>query len=84
MPPKRTTRSSPATITTPTTSVTDEKLKRLIAQGVADVLAEREVTRSGNGEDSHDSGMGGRRTKLLFSRSSALTKRLHEMQTPIL
>ncbi|GJT91305.1 putative reverse transcriptase domain-containing protein [Tanacetum coccineum] len=61
MAPKRTTRSSPATTTTPTTSVTDEQLKRLIAQGVADVLAEREATRSGNGEDSHDSGMGRRR-----------------------
>ncbi|GJW75515.1 reverse transcriptase domain-containing protein [Tanacetum coccineum] len=61
MAPKRTTRSTPATTTTPTTSVTDEQLKRLIAQGVADVLAEREATRSGNGEDSHDSGMGGRR-----------------------
>ncbi|GKA17041.1 putative reverse transcriptase domain-containing protein [Tanacetum coccineum] len=61
MAPKRTTRSTPATTTTPTTSVTDEQLKRLIAQGVADVLAEREATRSGNGEDNHDSGMGGRR-----------------------
>ncbi|GJV61607.1 putative reverse transcriptase domain-containing protein [Tanacetum coccineum] len=34
---------------------------RLIAQRVADVLAEREATKSGNGEDNHDSGMGGRR-----------------------
>ncbi|GKE99129.1 reverse transcriptase domain-containing protein, partial [Tanacetum coccineum] len=59
--PKITTRSTPATTTTPTTSVTDEKLKRLIVQGVADVLAEREATRSRNGEDNHDSGMGGRR-----------------------
>ncbi|GKF24032.1 reverse transcriptase domain-containing protein [Tanacetum coccineum] len=41
--------------------MTDEKLKRLIAQGVADVLAEREATRSGNAEDSHDSGIGVRR-----------------------
>ncbi|GJU83135.1 hypothetical protein Tco_1285500 [Tanacetum coccineum] len=63
MPPRKTpkTRTTPATTTTPTTSVTDEQLKRLIAQGVADVLAEREATRSENGEDSHDSGMGGRR-----------------------
>ncbi|GJS41446.1 putative reverse transcriptase domain-containing protein [Tanacetum coccineum] len=61
MAPKRTTRSTPATTTTPTTSVTDEQLKRLIAQGVADVLAERKATRSGNGEYIHDSGMGGRR-----------------------
>ncbi|GJU05023.1 putative reverse transcriptase domain-containing protein [Tanacetum coccineum] len=59
--PKRTTSSTPATTTTPTTFVTDEQLKRLIAQGVADVLAECKATRSGNGEDSHDSGMGGRR-----------------------
>ncbi|GJW26985.1 hypothetical protein Tco_0040796 [Tanacetum coccineum] len=55
----RTTRSTPATTTTPTTFVTDEQLKRLIAQGVADVLAEREATRSGNGEDNHDSGIVG-------------------------
>ncbi|GJW40749.1 putative reverse transcriptase domain-containing protein [Tanacetum coccineum] len=55
-PKKRTTRSSPATTTTTTTLVTDAQLKTLIAQGVADVLAEREATRSRNGEDSHDSG----------------------------
>ncbi|GKE46058.1 hypothetical protein Tco_1477316, partial [Tanacetum coccineum] len=61
MAPKRTTRSTPTTTTTPTTFVTDEQFKRLIAQGVADVLAKRKATRSGNGEDSHDSGMGGRR-----------------------
>ncbi|GJY80604.1 reverse transcriptase domain-containing protein [Tanacetum coccineum] len=61
MAPKRTTRSTPATTTTPTTSMNNEQLKRLIAQGVADVLVEREATRSGNGEDSHDSRMGGRR-----------------------
>ncbi|GKA56772.1 putative reverse transcriptase domain-containing protein [Tanacetum coccineum] len=41
--------------------MTDEQLKRLISQGVADVLAECEATRSGNGEDSHDSRMGERR-----------------------
>ncbi|GJY28825.1 putative reverse transcriptase domain-containing protein [Tanacetum coccineum] len=34
---------------------------KLIAQAVADVLVEHEATRSGNGEDNHDSGMGGRR-----------------------
>ncbi|GKC85459.1 hypothetical protein Tco_1141176 [Tanacetum coccineum] len=45
----------------PTTSVTDEQLKRLIDQGVADALAVREATRSRNGKDSHDSGMGVRR-----------------------
>ncbi|GJR52737.1 hypothetical protein Tco_1403258 [Tanacetum coccineum] len=63
MPPRKApkTRTTPATTTTPTNSVTDEQLKRLIAQGVADVLAELEATRIKNGEDSHDSGMGGRR-----------------------
>ncbi|GJZ79243.1 hypothetical protein Tco_0644080 [Tanacetum coccineum] len=44
------------TITTTTTPMTDEQLKTLIAQGVADVLAERDATRSRNGEDSHDLG----------------------------
>ncbi|GJR20090.1 reverse transcriptase domain-containing protein [Tanacetum coccineum] len=62
MPPRKVPRirTNPAA-TTATTSMTDEKLKRLIAQGVTNVLAEREATRSGNGEDNHDSGMGGRR-----------------------
>ncbi|GKD63814.1 hypothetical protein Tco_1305922, partial [Tanacetum coccineum] len=62
MPPRKAPRSrtNPAA-TIATTSVNDEQPKRLIAQGVADVLAEREATRSGNGEDIHDSRMGGRR-----------------------
>ncbi|GJU60420.1 putative reverse transcriptase domain-containing protein [Tanacetum coccineum] len=69
MPPRkapktRTTRASPATTTTTTTPITDEQLKVLIAQGVVDVLAEHDATRSRNGKDSHDdSGMGIRRTK---------------------
>ncbi|GKF57617.1 hypothetical protein Tco_0171154 [Tanacetum coccineum] len=45
----------------PTTSVTDEQLKRLIDQGVADPLAARDANRSRNGKDSHDSGTGIRR-----------------------
>ncbi|GJZ17770.1 hypothetical protein Tco_0553893 [Tanacetum coccineum] len=49
---KRTTRSTPATKTTPTTSMTNEQLKRLIDQGVADALAARDADRSQNGEDS--------------------------------
>ncbi|GJV31512.1 hypothetical protein Tco_1391912 [Tanacetum coccineum] len=61
MAPKRTTRSTPATTTTPTTSVTDEQLKRLIDQGVADALAARDADRSRNGKDNHDSGTGVRR-----------------------
>ncbi|GKC38177.1 putative reverse transcriptase domain-containing protein [Tanacetum coccineum] len=59
MAPKRATRSTPATTTTTTTPMTDEKLKALISQGVTDVLAECDATRSKNGEDSNDSGPGG-------------------------
>ncbi|GJX41025.1 putative reverse transcriptase domain-containing protein [Tanacetum coccineum] len=61
MAPKRTTRSTPATITTPTTSVIDEQLKRLIDQGIVDALAARDADKSRNGKDSHDSGTGVRR-----------------------
>ncbi|GJZ16829.1 retrovirus-related pol polyprotein from transposon TNT 1-94 [Tanacetum coccineum] len=61
MAPKRTTRSTPATTTTPTTSVTDEQLKKLIDQGVSNALAVRDVDISRNGEDNHDSGTGVRR-----------------------
>ncbi|GKB79733.1 putative reverse transcriptase domain-containing protein [Tanacetum coccineum] len=61
-PRKRTTRASPATTTTPTsTPVTDAQLRALIERGVAAVLAERDADRSRNGDDSHDSGTGGRR-----------------------
>ncbi|GKE03411.1 putative reverse transcriptase domain-containing protein, partial [Tanacetum coccineum] len=57
MPPKKRT----ATTTTTTTPMTDAQLKALIAQGVADALAERDADRSRNGNDNHDSGTGGRR-----------------------
>ncbi|GKD09320.1 putative reverse transcriptase domain-containing protein, partial [Tanacetum coccineum] len=53
---QRTTRTS-----TPTTPMTDAQIKALIDQGVADALAERDVERSKNGDDSHDSGTGRRR-----------------------
>ncbi|GKA16943.1 putative reverse transcriptase domain-containing protein [Tanacetum coccineum] len=61
MTPKRTTRSTPATTTTPTTYVTDEQLKRLINQGIANALAARDADRRQNGKDNHDSGTGIRR-----------------------
>ncbi|GJU32597.1 putative reverse transcriptase domain-containing protein [Tanacetum coccineum] len=61
MTPKRTTRSTPATTTTPIISVTDEQLKRLIDQGVADALAVHDADKNRNGEDSHDSSTGVRR-----------------------
>ncbi|GJY20938.1 hypothetical protein Tco_0393504 [Tanacetum coccineum] len=57
MAPKR----RATTTTTTTTPITDAQLKTLIAQGVADVLAEHDATRHRNSEDSHDSGTGVRR-----------------------
>ncbi|GKE14484.1 hypothetical protein Tco_1422061, partial [Tanacetum coccineum] len=54
MPPKRT--------ATTTTSMTDAQIKALISQGVVDALEEIKANRtSRNGDDSHDSGSGGRR-----------------------
>ncbi|GKB48091.1 hypothetical protein Tco_0898844 [Tanacetum coccineum] len=60
MAPKRATRSTPATTTT-TTSVTNDQLKALINQGVADALAAYDAERSMNDDDSHNSGTGVRR-----------------------
>ncbi|GJV22444.1 reverse transcriptase domain-containing protein [Tanacetum coccineum] len=53
MPPKRT-----AATTTP---MIDTQIKALIAQGVADALAECDADRSRNGDDNHDSRSDGRR-----------------------
>ncbi|GKF09965.1 hypothetical protein Tco_0044189, partial [Tanacetum coccineum] len=62
MPPKRrTTRATPATTTTPTTTVIDAQLQALIDQGVAAALAERDASRSRDGDNSHGSGTYGRR-----------------------
>ncbi|GKA09973.1 putative reverse transcriptase domain-containing protein [Tanacetum coccineum] len=60
-PTRRTTRATPATTATTTTPMTNEQLRTLISQGVADVLAERDAARNINGEDNHDSGTGIRR-----------------------
>ncbi|GKF49463.1 hypothetical protein Tco_0142714, partial [Tanacetum coccineum] len=58
MPPKRT------TITTTPAPMTDASIGALIAQGVADALAEIKANRtSRNGDDSHDLGTGSRRTE---------------------
>ncbi|GKB79080.1 putative reverse transcriptase domain-containing protein, partial [Tanacetum coccineum] len=63
MAPKRATRSTPVTTTpaptaTTTTSVTNAQLQAMIDQGVT---AARDANR--NGDDSHTSGTGGRRTE---------------------
>ncbi|GJS03715.1 putative reverse transcriptase domain-containing protein [Tanacetum coccineum] len=60
MAPKRKTRSTPK-ITTTTTSVTNAQLQAMIDQGVTAALAVRDATR--NGDDSHTSGTGVRRTE---------------------
>nr|GEX07503.1 Gag-Pol polyprotein [Tanacetum cinerariifolium] len=56
-----TTRTSPATTTTNTTPITDARLRALNAWGVDAALAERDVDRSRNVNDSNDSGTGRRR-----------------------
>ncbi|GJT16783.1 hypothetical protein Tco_0875489 [Tanacetum coccineum] len=62
MPPKRrTTRATPAATTTPTTTLTDAQLQALIYRGVAAALAERDASRSKDGDNSHGSGTGGKR-----------------------
>ncbi|GJQ94025.1 retrovirus-related pol polyprotein from transposon TNT 1-94 [Tanacetum coccineum] len=62
MAPKRTTRARPALeTTTTTTSVTNAQLWAMIDQGVTAALAARDATR--NGDDSHTSGTGVRRTE---------------------
>ncbi|GKC92338.1 putative reverse transcriptase domain-containing protein [Tanacetum coccineum] len=63
MPPKKRT----ATTTTTTTPMTDAQLKALIAQEVADALAECDADRSRNGDDSHDS-RSDRRRRMLVAR----------------
>nr|GEY06358.1 hypothetical protein [Tanacetum cinerariifolium] len=60
-PKRRTTRATPATITTPTTTITNTQLQALIDRGIAAALAERDADRSRNGDNNNDSGMGGRR-----------------------
>ncbi|GJR72010.1 reverse transcriptase domain-containing protein [Tanacetum coccineum] len=60
-PKKRTTRASPATITTTPTPVTNAQVKAWIDQGVADALAARDANKSMTGDDSHNSGTGIRR-----------------------
>nr|GEZ75587.1 hypothetical protein [Tanacetum cinerariifolium] len=61
--PKRTTRSTTDQETVNATSVTNAQLQAMIDQGVAAALAARDALRSTNGDDSHNSGTGVRRTE---------------------
>ncbi|GJX82306.1 hypothetical protein Tco_0331787 [Tanacetum coccineum] len=63
MAPKRATRSNIAQETTNTTSVINAQLQAMINQGVTAALAARDANRNTNGDDSHISGAGVRRTE---------------------
>ncbi|GKE93409.1 putative reverse transcriptase domain-containing protein, partial [Tanacetum coccineum] len=54
---------STSTTTTATTSMTNAQLKAMIDQGVTDALAAHDADRNTNGDDSHNSGTGVRRTE---------------------
>nr|GFB92803.1 hypothetical protein [Tanacetum cinerariifolium] len=58
---KRTTRTTPATTTTPTITITNAQLQALLDRGVAAALAKRDANRSRNGDNSNHSGTDGRR-----------------------
>nr|GEV42526.1 putative reverse transcriptase domain-containing protein [Tanacetum cinerariifolium] len=60
-PKKRTTRATPATATTPTTTITNDQLQALIDRGVGAALAEHDADRKRNGDNNNDSGIGERR-----------------------
>nr|GEY70358.1 retrotransposon protein, putative, Ty3-gypsy subclass [Tanacetum cinerariifolium] len=60
-PKKRTTRATPATITTPTTTVIDAQFQALIDRGVAAALAKRDADMSRDGDNNHGSGTDRRR-----------------------
>ncbi|GKA77297.1 RNA-directed DNA polymerase, eukaryota [Tanacetum coccineum] len=79
MAPKRTSKTNHVAATA-TTSVTNEKLKALIDQGVADALVARDANRSQNHEDSHDSGTGVRR-QAPPARVIELTQWFERMET---
>ncbi|GKE18414.1 putative reverse transcriptase domain-containing protein, partial [Tanacetum coccineum] len=61
--PKRATRSNINPEITNTTSVTNAQLQAMINQGVTAALVARDADRNTNGDDSHISGAGFRRTK---------------------
>ncbi|GKC94618.1 hypothetical protein Tco_1160060 [Tanacetum coccineum] len=62
-PEEAATRSNTAPETTNTTSITNAQLQAIIDQGVTTALAARDADRNTNGDDSHNSGTGVRRTE---------------------
>nr|GFB36938.1 reverse transcriptase domain-containing protein [Tanacetum cinerariifolium] len=63
MAPRRTTRSTADQKIVNATTVTNAQLQVMIDQGVTATLAARDALRSTNGDDSHNSGTGVRRTE---------------------
>nr|GEU41954.1 reverse transcriptase domain-containing protein [Tanacetum cinerariifolium] len=63
MAPKETTNSTADQETTNTTSITNAQLQVMIDQGITATLAAPDALRSTNGDDSHNSGTGVRRTE---------------------
>nr|GFB64408.1 hypothetical protein [Tanacetum cinerariifolium] len=63
MAPRRTTRSTADQETINVTTVTNAQLQEMIDQGVTATLGARDALRSTNGDDSHNSGTGVRRTE---------------------
>nr|GFB86444.1 hypothetical protein [Tanacetum cinerariifolium] len=63
MAPRQTTRSTADQETVNATTVTNAQLQTMIDQGVTAALAARDALRSTNGDDSHNSGTGVRRTE---------------------
>nr|GEZ14938.1 hypothetical protein [Tanacetum cinerariifolium] len=63
MAPRRTTRSTADQETINATTVTNAQLQEMIDQGVTAALAARDALRSTNGDDTHNSGTGVRRTE---------------------
>nr|GEU42841.1 reverse transcriptase domain-containing protein [Tanacetum cinerariifolium] len=60
---KRTMRATPATTTTPTTTITNAQIQALIDRGIAAALVKRDADRSRNGDNNNDLGTGGRRSR---------------------
>nr|GFB51771.1 hypothetical protein [Tanacetum cinerariifolium] len=63
MAPRRTTRSTADQETVNVTTITNPQLQAMIDQGVTAALAARDALRSTNGDDSHNSETGVRRTE---------------------
>nr|GEV26271.1 reverse transcriptase domain-containing protein [Tanacetum cinerariifolium] len=67
-----------------TTHISDAAIKALVAQSVADALAEHEANRSKNGDDNHDSGSGGKRQQEIHADLKyvkSLEKEIDELES---